>query len=539
MTVEETVALVRNLRSCLRAMSREVTALRRERTASLILHRWQSTVWASKFRRMTSVGRREHRAQALVLLSRCADDWKRRCLAWALGFWYRRTSRLRAMDDLARRRSRRLQRTAVERAFSSWRSQCWEAKEEARVLRNFVLRWKQLDLARYFRHWHARATRAAHVRRGVNRLSRRFLYRCFNFWHALASDLHGRRAVAEAKGKARRFSMLYDNMQYWAAWAERERRNREACLTMGARRQRRTCRKAVYAWLVYATMGNARGPWATISSSSSSSSSGKLLRDHGHRAREQLRRLGYAVLDGVDGFEDRSSIEITKALSLGFGALAMKGMARSRTRTLRFFFSVWRRFAEHAVILRYGRAGVQARRSARFFERSAGRVRLFFVIRGWKAAVRVLRAEKKAAAKMRAVALARRAGQLLLRWRDWAAKAVANRGVLATFVARMRNRGVAMTFNTWADNAAWAAWTRECVALAREQAQTRMLRVALRKWSVVAREQARVRRSVSSIEQYVLLQRTVSGWRFFTQRSCTLRRAAAVLQHHRAWRQKR
>ena len=536
-----TVNLMRNFLEVSKRMTDMVTNLRRERMLSLILHRWQKYVWHCKFRRMTEQGRMEHRSQALVHLAHCASSWKKRVLTHALSEWKRKTKLFYSLKRMQERSERKRINLLIRKILSRWAQVAHAEVKQQRILRNFVMRWNNLELHRWFNAWCHETSRVTRILRGVKRMQCRFMYRCFYYWQQYATDTMHRRDLAETKGVARRFEMLQNTWKIWSYWALSQTQARNAIYGMAIRRHHRVKRRVLTAWLSYFGKEIEISRRAPIVS--------KIVFGETRKKRIQLLTLRSSEAHLAYYFHHWKEISENSERRKGLKSQANKiqafMMKKYRRKELRFNFTQWLHWFQHHRSIRMKVANMLLRHQ---HEKQK------YVFQNWKDSVDSKKQE-----------------QLIMR----------------TFVSRIMNRGLALTFNTWKvsftthqksnfpppstalahalntliyytefvhlraifllasftaffqEHASDRIWLRSRVQTTLKRWKNRTILNCITAWKRLVDELHQIRNQVDSIDRYLLLGKSISAWRQLVIRRGINIRISSLLSRNRDWRCKR
>jgi hypothetical protein len=487
-----TQSLIINLMKCVKNMGRDLRTLRQERIMSLILHRWHTWVWHSKFRRMTQQGQAEHQASALANLSHCADEWKRRMTANALHVWYRWSQHEEASHLLALRATRTRVARLYESCFASWRDMVLVEREETRILRNFVMRWNNLELHRWFNNWHRKVAHTVRIKRGLHRMLHAFKFRCFNYWQQHTSEMHNARDMANARGNARHFNSLHAIVHSWRKWTHSSKVERDRVYVMTMRRHHRILRDSIFAWLQ--SMGKA----------------------HAARRSSIARSHWDDMFDMMVGTEE--SNPVMRAVYLM--------TTRNNKRMMKKYFDALRRVADQMT--EETKHALHIRRIRVFMLRSWRLKELNFVFRGWVHAAHCSANTTRKAEILIARTNVRMLSWYLKLWKNQTDENAHNKHVLHSFILRLKNGSVNKTFNTWKENAQEGVSNRfklrKFLHVWGNKTQTNCMRA----WRSFVKDNVTLRTNLEGIDRYILLERTIAAWRFLTKRR-TLHQRTSVL----------
>ena len=480
---QTTQDLIVNLMKCLKNMRTDMRTMREERMLSLILHRWHTWVWHSKFRRMTQQGQAEHQTSALVHLAHYADEWKRRVMANALHTWYRSSQQQEAFQQLAKRVERNHIRRLHVECFVVWRDVVGVDREEKRVLRNFVMRWNNLELHRWFNLWTRNISHVKHVKQVMYRMLHAFMFRCFNYWQQYTSELKNAREVANARGNSTRFNRLHGCLSKWQTWAYRSKRERDIVHVMAMRRQHQMMRGTIHTWL--SSMGKSHGS-------------------------EVVRSHWDDMFDSMSGAKDVSPVMRHMKLMV----------VRNRKRQLQRYFDLLRKFAFDAAfsLLEQTEQALQFRKIRVFVLRKWQRRQTEFVFRSWVHATAYMKRTRHKVELLVAGRNIQIQQKCFYVWLDQTKETMRDKRVLHSFIVRLKNLSVNKTFNTWKEHANQSIGNREKLRRFVAQWGNKTVTNCLRGWKIFVKDRITVRTNLEGIDRYVLLERSVAAWRYLAKR---------------------
>ena len=490
----KTQDLILNLMKCVKNMGRDLRTLRQERIMSLILHRWHTWVSHMKFRRMTQQGQAEHSASSMGILSHCADEWKRRMTSNALRIWYRWSQRKEASRLLATRAIRTRVAQIYSSSFVAWRDLVFVDKEEKRILRNFVMRWNNLELHRWFNMWHRQIVHTLRIKKGIRRMLHAFKFRCFNHWQQHTSEMHNARDMANVRGSVHRFNCLNTSIDTWRKWAHRSKIERERVYVMTMRRHHRILQRFIFVWLqsigkMHITPGKSRSHWDD-------------------------------VFDEMNGNEEMDPI--TRAMFIM--------TTRNNQRLRRKYFDALRRVAD--VTSDETKQAMQVRKIRIFMLRSWRLKELKFVFRGWMYAT-----DRSVQTTRRTKDLIDRIQSRLLLWcfeiwKNQANEQVHNKHVLHSFIMRLKNGAVIKTFNTWKEKSQDSVSNRNKMKSLLFTWKNKTLNNCVRRWKLFTKDSVTIRTNLEGIDRYVLMERVIAAWRFLTRRRTLHRQTGRIILHN-------
>ena len=471
--------LILNLMKCVKNMRKDMRTMRQERTMSLILHRWHTFVWHSKFRRMTQQGQAEHQASALAALSHCADEWKRRTMANALHVWYRWSQHLEAFNQLAARATRTRVALAYESCFVAWRDLVMVAKNENRILRNFVMRWNNLELHRWFNLWHRKVRHVVRIKAAMYRMMHAFKFRCFNYWQQYASDLQHAREMANAKGQKQIFNRLQAYLSCWQNYARETKTERDYVYIMTMRRHHRIMQHVLFTWL------------------KNSSTNNNPYRHRSHWDDMFDKIIGIKAMDPT---EHAVMVLIDKQV---------KRLKR------KYFQKIKQSADEH---LERSKVALQSSKIRHLLLRVWKLKELRYVFNGW-----VYVTEKFVQLGIKINQLGQRINLRLLlatfdAWKNSIEQELHNKHVLHKFILRLKNGSVNRTFNTWKENTIRAMSNRYKVKKYLMYLTNKTVVHCIRAWKSFVKDKITMRTNLEGIDRYILLERSIAAWRFLMQR---------------------
>ena len=493
--------LILNLMKCVKNMKRDMTRMRQERMMSLILHRWHTFVFHSKFRRMTQQGKAEHQASALASLSHCADEWKRRVMANALHVWYRWSQHTEAVKNLASRAIRTRVSQLYETCFFGWRNLVATVREEKKILRNFVMRWNNLELHRWFNMWHRKVKHVVRIKLIIYRKLHEFKFRCFNYWQQYAGELQHSREIANAKGKESIFNRLHTCISRWKKFVHDNIVERDYVYIMTMRRHHRFMQHVFIIWLNRTLYKDDQTNADFLSY---------------NRKRSQWDDM----FDEINGVKEMDPIQ--RAI--------MTFTNRNIKRLKRKYFNRIKQSADENSIK--SNATVQFGKIHRVLLRIWRLKELRYIFNGW---VHVTGKLKQL--RIQIENLVQRIDTRLLQgtfahWKEDIKQESYNKHVLHKFVLRLKYGSVSKTFNTWKEETQTAVSNRYKLRKFVMYFNNKTVVHCMRAWKNYAKDKIMLRTNLEGIDRYVLLERSVVAWRFLTKRRKLHQRTGSLVLSH-------